>query len=75
MPRAGFEPMIPLLERAKTFHAVNSAASVIGSLNIFRYETGKVHPPYERGYVMPFTGVLRNVSPVRVRLNYPPSHE
>jgi hypothetical protein len=30
MPRVGFEPTIPAFERAKTFHALERAATVIG---------------------------------------------
>jgi hypothetical protein len=30
MPRVGFEPMIPMLERAMTVHALDRAATVIG---------------------------------------------
>jgi hypothetical protein len=30
VPRAGFEPTLLILERAKTFHALDSAATVIG---------------------------------------------
>jgi hypothetical protein len=30
MPWVGFEPAIPAFERAKTFHALDRAASVIG---------------------------------------------
>jgi hypothetical protein len=30
MPRVGFEPTIPVFERAKTIHALDLAASVIG---------------------------------------------
>jgi hypothetical protein len=30
MPRVGFEPTIPALERAKTVHALGRAATVIG---------------------------------------------
>jgi hypothetical protein len=33
MPRVGFELTIPLFERAKTVHALDRAATVIGSLN------------------------------------------
>jgi hypothetical protein len=32
MPRVRFEPTIPVLERAKTFHASDSAAIVIGTI-------------------------------------------
>jgi hypothetical protein len=32
MPRVGFEPTIPVLEWAKTVHALDSAATVIGLL-------------------------------------------
>jgi hypothetical protein len=35
MPRVGFEPTIPILERAKTFHALDPAAIVIGSLETY----------------------------------------
>jgi hypothetical protein len=31
MPRVGFEPKIPVFERAKTVHALDRAASVIGT--------------------------------------------
>jgi uncharacterized membrane protein len=34
MPRVGFEPTIPVSERAKTVHALDGAATVIG---IFYY--------------------------------------
>jgi hypothetical protein len=34
MPWVGFEPTISASEWAKTFHALNRAATVIGSLNI-----------------------------------------
>jgi hypothetical protein len=30
MPRVGFEPTIPVFERAKTVHALDGAATVIG---------------------------------------------
>jgi hypothetical protein len=30
MPQVGFEPMIPVFERAKTAHALDRAATVIG---------------------------------------------
>jgi hypothetical protein len=30
MPRVGFEPTIPVFERAKTVHALDCAATVIG---------------------------------------------
>jgi hypothetical protein len=32
MSRVGFEPMTPVFERAKTLHALDSAAIVIGIL-------------------------------------------
>jgi hypothetical protein len=34
MPRVGFEPMIPMFEKAKTFHALHRAAAVIPPINI-----------------------------------------
>jgi hypothetical protein len=30
MPPVGFEPTTPVFERAKTFHALDGAATVIG---------------------------------------------
>jgi hypothetical protein len=39
MPRVEFEPTIPASERAKTVHALDSAATVIGSLrNVYMLE-------------------------------------
>jgi hypothetical protein len=35
MPRMGFEPTIPVLQRAKTVHALDRAATVIGSIFIY----------------------------------------
>jgi hypothetical protein len=34
MPSVGFEPKIPVFERAKTFHALYRAATVIGMLDL-----------------------------------------
>jgi hypothetical protein len=34
MPQVGFESTIPVFERAKTFHALDLAATVIGSYMI-----------------------------------------
>jgi hypothetical protein len=33
MPRVGYEPTIPVFERAKTVHALDRAATVIGVVN------------------------------------------
>jgi hypothetical protein len=35
MPRVGFEPTIPVFKRAKTVHALDCAATVIGYLCIY----------------------------------------
>jgi hypothetical protein len=37
MPWVGFEPTTPVLERAKTVHALDRAASVIGYIIIDLY--------------------------------------
>jgi hypothetical protein len=37
MPLVGFEPTIPVSERAKTSHALDRAAIVIGYMYIMRY--------------------------------------
>jgi hypothetical protein len=36
MPLAGFEPTIPVFKRAKTFHALDRAASVTGRYKRYR---------------------------------------
>jgi hypothetical protein len=36
MPRVGFEPTIPVFQRAKTVHASDRAAAVIGRINLLR---------------------------------------
>jgi hypothetical protein len=41
MPRVGFESMTPVFERAKTVHALDSAATVIG---IIKYALHKTLP-------------------------------
>jgi hypothetical protein len=41
MPRVGFEPMIPVFDRANTFHALDRGARVIG---IFLYTSVKLLP-------------------------------
>jgi hypothetical protein len=38
MPEVGFEPTTPVLERAKTVHALDRAATVIGSVNLWAYK-------------------------------------
>jgi hypothetical protein len=37
MPLAGFEPTIPVFKRAKTFHALDSAATVTGEVYFCNY--------------------------------------
>jgi hypothetical protein len=37
MPRVGFEPTIPVLERAKTVHGLDRAATVIGQIYLLLY--------------------------------------
>jgi hypothetical protein len=36
MPRVGFEPVIPVLKRAKTVHALDRAATVMGILAFWK---------------------------------------
>jgi hypothetical protein len=38
MPQAGFESTIPVFSRAKTIHALDRAATVIGPVVLYRYE-------------------------------------
>jgi hypothetical protein len=35
MPRVGFEPMIPVFERAKKVHALDRAATVIAKQRVY----------------------------------------
>jgi hypothetical protein len=35
MPYVGFEPTIPVFERAKTVHALDGAATVIGKVSTY----------------------------------------
>jgi hypothetical protein len=37
MPRLGFKPTIPTLERGKTFHALDLAATVLGQAQNFTF--------------------------------------
>jgi hypothetical protein len=37
MPREGFEPTIPVFERAKTVHASDRAATMIDNICIYKY--------------------------------------
>jgi hypothetical protein len=37
MPQVGFEHTIPMFERAKTVHALDRAATVIGILTIYTF--------------------------------------
>jgi hypothetical protein len=37
IPLAGFEPTIPVFKRAKTFHALDRAATVTGALNNYYF--------------------------------------
>jgi hypothetical protein len=34
MPRVGFEPMIPVVERTNAFHALDRAATVMGTIKL-----------------------------------------
>jgi hypothetical protein len=36
MPRVGFEPTFPVFERAKIVHALDRAATVIGSVKVLQ---------------------------------------
>jgi hypothetical protein len=56
MPRVGFEPTIPVFERAKTVHALDRAATVIGKE---RFCDDQIK---ERGDVCNSMGDLRNRS-------------
>jgi hypothetical protein len=42
MPRVEFEPTIPVFERAKTVHALDRAATVIGITNLYHLQNTKI---------------------------------
>jgi hypothetical protein len=42
MPLVGFEPNAPVFERAKTVHALDRAATVIGFKRLVKYNLAKV---------------------------------
>jgi hypothetical protein len=56
MPQVGLDPTIPVFERAKTVHALDTAATVIGKVKLSLclitvchvdiWETGDVAPPF-----------------------------
>jgi hypothetical protein len=42
MPSVGFEPTIPVFERAKTIYALDRAATVIGMVLVYEYSSHRV---------------------------------
>jgi uncharacterized membrane protein len=40
MPVVGFEPTIPMFKQAKTVHALDNAATVIGIKAVYGYQNG-----------------------------------
>jgi hypothetical protein len=49
MPQVRFEPTIPVFERAKTVHALDRAATVIGHLSIIHIILSRFRGAYRRG--------------------------
>jgi hypothetical protein len=43
MPRVGFEPTIPVFERAKTVHALDRASTVIGKGGATSKKINNIH--------------------------------
>jgi hypothetical protein len=46
MPRVGFKPMIQMFEQAKTFRALDRAATVIGRVNFICTRKRTILTPY-----------------------------
>jgi hypothetical protein len=42
MPLAGFEPTIPVFKRAKTFHALDRAATVAGNFPVLLFQKSEL---------------------------------
>jgi hypothetical protein len=66
MPRVGFEPTIPVFERAKTVHALYHATSVIGvannnKLEIKMYQYNCKQPPKEGTDTITETSCIQNL--------------
>jgi hypothetical protein len=55
MPRVGFETTIPVFERAKTVHALDGAATVIGFHLIYPYVNFPRHCGHTNFYSQTFT--------------------
>jgi hypothetical protein len=53
MPQVGFEPMIPVFGRAKTVHALDRAATVIGSRQKYIYTKYVYHTSHTRATYSP----------------------
>jgi hypothetical protein len=51
MPLAGFEPTIPVFKRAKTFHALDRAATVIGTERLLASQNGLYSMELKRALV------------------------
>jgi hypothetical protein len=50
MPRVGFELTAPVFEPAKTVHALDRVATVIGSLSLSLLELSQIKPAYCEGH-------------------------
>jgi hypothetical protein len=62
MPSVGFEPTIPVFERAKTVHASDRAATVIGTFNYSHIKKYTGH--------FPLGGVLSRIFFITVMILY-----
>jgi hypothetical protein len=68
MPRVVFEPTIQVFEQAKTFHALDRAANVIGAFSAVRYKYMEVQKNDDHfcrficKYVFPETWKIRSES-------------
>jgi hypothetical protein len=63
MPRVGFEPTIPVFERAKTFHVLVRSATVIGTCGYSPYLTSSL----TRGWIFRLQLLLGLASAVFLR--------
>jgi hypothetical protein len=64
MPQVEFEPTIPVFERAKTVHALDSVATVIGILIVHLIEMIKDSQTCMVFYVCVSLGSFKKMSPI-----------
>jgi hypothetical protein len=66
MPCVGFEPTIPVFERAKRVHALDRVATVTGNLHNYRHANLESHMTKNHSFAVPNTTLHPALSHSRV---------